>query len=91
MTSEEYNDLVESLYRGHDVIFLYNGQHYFLEREKASHNLYKVSENLEESKFLQVFNGENLTVRVNVFLDSKLFRSKSFNEVYSSIDIIDIE
>lgn len=91
MTSVEYNDLVESLYRGHDVIFLYNGQHYFLEREKVSHNLYKVSENLEESEFLQRFNGEDLITRVNAFLETKLFTCKSFNEIYYIIDIVDIE
>ena len=91
MTSIEYNDLVDSLYRGHDFIFLYKEQHYFLEREETTHNLYKVTENLDFSEFLQKFDGENLIDRINSFLESKLFTNKSFNEIYSIIEIIDIE
>ena len=91
MTSIEYNDLIDSLRRGHDVIFLYEGQHYFLERGETNHSLYKVSEDLETSKFLYKFNGDNLNIRVNSFLESKLFDMKSFNEIYSTIVIIDIE
>ena len=91
MTSIEYNDLVDSLCRGHDVIFLYEGKHYFLERDETNHNLYKVSEDLETSEFLHKFNGDNLSIRVNSFLESKLFNEKSFNEIYSTVTIIDIE
>ena len=91
MTSIEYNTLVDSLYRGHDVIFSYKEQHYFLERDDKNHNLYKVSENLDSSQFLQKFNGENLILRVNTFLEAKLFDMKSFNEIYSIVSIIDIE
>ena len=91
MTSIEYNTLVDSLYRGHDVIFSYKGQYYFLERDDKNHVLYKVSENLDSSEFLQKFNDENLILRVNAFLETALFDEKSFNEIYLSIEIIDIE
>ncbi len=91
MTGIEYNTLVDSLYRGHDVIFLYKGQHYFLEKDNKNHNLYKVSENLDSSEFLQKFGGDNIILRVNAFLEAKLFDMKSFNEIYSIIAIIDIE
>ena len=91
MTNIEYNDLVDSLYRGHDVVFLYKGQHYFLERDEKNHNLYKVSENLDSSEFLRKFGGENLILRVNGFLEAKVFDMKSFNEIYSKMTIIDIE
>ena len=91
MTSVEYNDLVDCLYRGHDFVFLYNGQHYFLERDSSCHNLYKVSANLEESELIEKIDGDNLIVRVNAFLEAKFFDMKSFNEIYSIIAIIDIE
>lgn len=91
MTIIEYNDLVDCLYRGHDIIFSYNDQHYFLEREEESHSLYKVSQNLEQIEFLQKFYGENLVVRINAFLENKFFDNKSFNETYPTISIIDIE
>lgn len=91
MTIIEYNDLVDCLYRGHDVVFFYNGQHYFLERDEESHNLYKVSKDLALAEFLQKFYGENLILRINAFLENKLFDNKSFNEIYSTISIIDIE
>ena len=91
MTSIEYNDLVDCLYRGHDVVFLYKEQQYFLEREDICHNLYKVSANLEESDFERKFDGESLIERVNAFLETALFDGKSFNEIYSSIEIVDIE
>lgn len=91
MTSIEYNDLVDCLYRGHDFVFLYDGQHYFLERDSSCHNLYKVSANLEESEFIKKIDGDNLIVRVNTFLEMQLFVDKSFNEIYANIDIIDIE
>lgn len=91
MTTIEYNDLVDCLYRGHDVVFLYNGQHYFLERDEESHNLYTVSEDLSLAEVLQKFYGGDLILRINVFLESKIFNNKSFNEIYSTIAIIDIE
>lgn len=91
MTIIEYNDLVDCLYRGHDVMFLYNGQHYFLEREEESHSLYTVSEDLALAEFLQKFYGNNLILRINAFLEDKLFNNKSFNEIYSAISIIDVE
>lgn len=91
MTIVEYNDLVDCLYRGHDAIFLYEEQHYFLERDSTNHNLYKVSEDLEASEILQKYAGEGLITRVNAFLEDKLFDGKAFNEIYSEIAIIDIE
>lgn len=91
MTILEYNDLVDCLYRGHDFIFLYNGQHYFLERDAECHNLYKVSEDLSQAEFLKKICGENLIIRINAFLEDKLFNNQSFNEIYSTIAIIDIE
>lgn len=91
MTSIEYNDLVECLYRGHDVEFSFGEQHYFLERDNTCHNLYKVSEDLEDAEFLKKIDGENLIVRVNAFLETPLFEGESFNESYSIIDIIDVE
>lgn len=91
MTGVEYDDLVDCLYRGHDVLFLYNSQFYYLERDEEKHDLYKVSEDLEAADFLRKFNGENLILRINAFLEAKLFDEKSFNEIYSLITIIDIE
>lgn len=91
MTSIEYNNLIDCLYRGHDIVFLYKEQHYFLERSNSCHNLYKVSANLNESEVIKKFEGDNLIVRVNAFLEIQLFDGKSFNEIYSSIDIVDIE
>lgn len=91
MTSVEYNDLVDCLYRGHDFVFLHNGQHYFLERDNSCHNLYKVSANLDESEFIKKIEGDNLIVRVNAFLEMQLFADKSLNEIYANVNIIDIE
>ena len=91
MTSVEYNDLVDCLYRGHDFIFVYRGQHYFVEREEVVHNVYKVSENLETSEFFYEIPAETLTDRIDAFLDAKLFNGKAFNEIYAQIEIIDIE
>lgn len=91
MTSQEYNDLVDKLYRGHDVILSYQGQRYFLEREEVTHNFYIISDNLEMSKLVKTITGENLIIRINTFLDMPLFSTDSFNEIYSNIDIVDIE
>ena len=91
MTIVEYNDLVDSLYMGHDVVFLLDGQYYFLEREELCHMLYKTSENLDESKLYKKINGSDLIERVDAFLKMRLFSNKSFNEIYSLIDIIYIE
>lgn len=91
MTIVEYNDLVDSLYMGHDVMFLLDGQYYFLEREELCHMLYKTSESLDESKLFKKINGSDLNERVDVFLKMRLFSNKFFNDVYSLIDIIYIE
>lgn len=91
MTSIEYNNLIDCLYRGHDIVFLYKEQHYFLERDNSCHNLYKVSVNLNESEFIKKFESDNLIISVNAFLEMQLFDGKSFNEIYPFVDIIDIE
>lgn len=78
MTSIEYNDLVECLYRGHDVEFSFGEQHYFLERDNTCHNLYKVSEDLEDAEFLKKIDGENLIVRVNAFFRNSAVRGEIF-------------
>ena len=91
MTVVEYNDLVECLYIGHDVVFLLNGQYYFLEKEDFCHKLYKTSKNLEESKLIKEINGNALIERINTFLEMRLFSNKSFNEIYSLINIIYVE
>lgn len=91
MTSIEYNNLIDCLYRGHDIVFLYNEQHYFLERDNSCHNLYKVSADLNESEFVKKFKSDDLIVRVNAFLETQLFNGKSFNEIYLFIVIVDIE
>ena len=91
MTSIEYNNLIDCLYRGHDIVFLYKDQHYFLEQDNSCHNLYKASANLDKSEFIKKFDGDNLIVRINAFLEIQLFDGKSFNEIYSIIDIVDIE
>ena len=53
--------------------------------------LYKTSENLDESKLYKKINGSDLIERVDAFLKMRLFSNKSFNEIYSLIDIIYIE
>ena len=91
MTIVEYNDLVDSLYTGHVVAFLLNGQHYFLEREESCHLLYKTFDDLNESELVKKIDGNDLTERVNIFLEMQLFSNKSFNEIYSLIDVVYIE
>lgn len=91
MNIAEYNDLVDKLYRGHDFIFSYKEIQYFLEREDECHILYKVSSEITEAKLIEKIEGEDLIARVNNFLNSALFDKKSFNQLYSNIDIIDIE
>lgn len=91
MNIAEYNDLVDKLYRGHDFIFLYKEQQYFLEREDECHIIYKVSSDMTKAKLIKKIEGEDVIVRVNSFLNSVLFDKKSFNQLYSNIDIIDIE
>lgn len=91
MTIVEYNDLVDCLYMGHDVVFLLDGQYYFLENEDFCHMLYKTSKNLDESELVKKINGNDLTERVDAFLELRLFSNKSFSELYSLINIIDIE
>ena len=91
MNIAEYNDLVDKLYRGYDFIFLYKEQQYFLEREDECHIIYKVSSDMTKAKLIKKIEGEDVIVRVNSFLNSVLFDKKSFNQLYSNIDIIDIE
>ena len=91
MNIAEYNDLVDKLYRGYDFIFSYKEREYFLEREDECHILFEVPSEIMEVKLIEKIEGEDLIVRVNNFLNSTLFDKKSFKQLYSNIDIIDIE
>ncbi|MGN0797652.1 MAG: hypothetical protein ACI4M5_05525 [Christensenellales bacterium] len=73
------------------LFFSYKERQYFLEREDKCHILYKVSSDMTEAKLIEKIEGEDLIVRVNNFLNSVLLDKKSFNQLYSNIDIIDIE
>ncbi len=90
MTNIEYNELVDCLYRGHDFLFSYKNQEFFLERFDTTHGLYKRATE-DAFDFVREINGENLIVRINAFLEMPFLDGKSFNDLYSTIDVWEIE
>lgn len=90
MTSIEYNDIVNSLYCGHDIDFIFNGQEYFLEREDECHVLYQVIDS-KTTEVVRRIAGKTLRNRVDSFLGTELFDGNSFSNIYSKVEIVDIE
>lgn len=91
MTLLEYNDMVELLYRGHDLDFCMNEDRFFLENEGNNRGLYKYEQNHESAKLIRRFYGKDMVEQVNAFLQTPLFGNKAFFEIYVNIEIVDIE
>ena len=90
MNNIEYNDMLDALYHGHDLEFQYNSTIYFLERCENTHELYQMI-NSDHGKLIQTIEGTTLQERTDAFLDMPLFENKSFNQLVSQIEILNIE
>lgn len=94
MKIAEYNNLIESMYMGHEFSFGYKNKTYFLERIKDGYALYEISSLVTTEKVGKIIckiNDPNLISLVNEFLEKKIFDGLSFNEIYDEVEISYIE
>lgn len=91
MTDNEYNDVVQALYLGHEITFCYKGKEYFLERNgELEYLLYDMTDK-SNVFILEMIQGNDLTDIVLKFINRCIIENRPFCEFYPHIDIYDIE
>ena len=89
MTKQEFNELYDSLYHGHDVELTIAGKHYFLEWNNAGIELYWMV-NGEGTKIssISALNKSDILAELFEFM---FVEQKNLNNSYSDFEIVDIE
>ena len=89
MTKEEFNDMTDALKFGHDLEFSYKNERFFLENFVEYHGLYKMT-STNDGILIQKIEGSNIKEQIDNFLSLVIF-DKPISQIYSEIEILDIE
>ncbi len=91
MTDNEYNELVQALYLGHELTFQYAGKDYFLERRGLAGYIFYDITDKNKGVVLDIIQGQDLTDIVLMFINKPIVNNESFCRLYTDIEIYDIE
>lgn len=89
MTRQEFNELYDSLYYGHDVELAIFGKHYFLEWNNTGVEIYLMT-NGEGVKVSSISELEKSDVLAKLF-DFMFVEHINLNNSYTDFEIVDIE
>ena len=89
MTKQEFNELYDSLYYGHDVELTIAGKHYFLEWNDAGIELYLMV-NGEGPKISSISALDKRDILAELF-EFMFVEQKNLNNSYADFEIVDIE
>ncbi len=89
MTKQEFNELYDSLYYGHDVELIISGKHYFLEWNNDGIEIYLMV-NGEGTKISSISAQEKRDILAELF-EFMFVEQKNLNNSYSDFEIVDIE
>ena len=92
MTKQEFNELYDSLYYGHDVEWTIAGKHYFLEWNNAGIELYWMV-NGEGTKISSISALSALDKRdiLAELFEFMFVDQKTLNNSYADFEIVDLE
>lgn len=89
MTKQEFNELYDFLYYGHDVELTIAGRHYFLEWSNAGIEIYLMV-NGEGTKISSISGLEKRDILAKLF-EFMFVEQKNLNSSYTEFEIVDIE
>ena len=88
MTIKEFYD---ELFFGHDIIFDYKGEKYFIEHNNSSLELYRLEDN-KTGKIIFNLSCDDKDVLIKEFSNKKMMpNNQSILDIFNEIQIIDIE
>ena len=89
MTKQEFAEMQDLLYYGHDVELKISNQHYFIEWNYAGIDVFFMSDG--GGKKIMTICGKEKSSIITHLLDLKIDGRKSLNDFYCEIEIVDIE
>ena len=89
MTKQEYADLFNSLYYGHDAELKIAGQHYFVEWNTSGIDIYEMV-NGNGTKIASI-NGKDRNDALSKLFAFTIIENYNLNDSFSDIEIVDIE
>lgn len=89
MTKQEFVEMYDLLYYGHDAELIISGQHYFIEWSNVGIDVFFM-ENGNGTKIASIV-GKNRSDAVAKLFDLKIDGNKNLNDSYDDIEIVDIE
>lgn len=91
MINGNVNDFVDKLYYGDELIFIYQGNKYFIQGffEEGIYRLYVDRWNPPSDDYIWVGKGDNHNYPVKEFLDAKIWNNKSFWQVENEMEWVD--
>ena len=89
MTKQEFNDLYDSLYYGHDAELELHGKHYFVEWNDAGIDIYALNDD-RGVKIASISSNEKSDILAELF-DYSFDGNANLNDSYDEIILVDIE
>lgn len=89
MTKQEFQELYDLLFYGHDVELTLSGQHYFLEWNKTGIDIFLIHDNTGSK--ISSISKKHRKDTITTLFDFKLDGYNCLNAAYADIEIVDIE